>query len=129
MSTLPKILEAGKTPEQWAKTFAEHGIEISARTLRDKARKLSAYCGLGNAILLKPEHIDRIFEDTPCRLKSTNEEPGFGSEVGRTASMVTLKEASKHLIERSQPQKSRKSRGKRDNVRSLVQMRRQKQTS
>lgn len=126
---LPKILEKGKTPAQWVEIFADQGVDISERTLREKARSLNAYCALGKAMLIKTEHIDRIFEEMSCHSKSTNEETGSGSVAELTESTVTLNEASKHLMDKLRRPKSVKSRGRHGNVLCLDKTRRQKQTS
>src|SRR5690606_19174598 len=78
MST-SRILREGKTPEQWVSTLAERGLRVSERTLRERARALGACRILGNAMVILPEHIDRIFEEPePCRSKSTDAVPPIG---------------------------------------------------
>ena len=129
MTALPKILQHGKTPEEWVAQFAERGVQLSPRTLREKARQLNAFCSLGNAMFLKPEHIDRIFEESSCHLKSINEAEHGGSVDELTAATVTSSEALRHLKKQSQKQSSGKSSGKPNNVRSLAKMRQRKQTS
>jgi hypothetical protein len=129
MTTIPKILETGKTPGQWVQTFSEFGIEISERSLKERARQIGAFCSLGKALLLKPEHIDRIFEETTCRSNSISVAENGGSEAAPMALTATSTEALEHLTRRSQKQSSGKLRGKRNNVRSLDQMRLRKQTS
>ncbi|MFN3247736.1 hypothetical protein [Roseibium album] len=121
---LPKILETGRTPTQWVEIFAEQGVELSERTLREKARALNAYCAVGNAMLLKPEHIDIIFEDLSCRSKCTNEAKHGGSADELMGLTTTLDEALEHLQKPSPKRKSTTSKGKRGNVRYLDRMRR-----
>jgi len=65
------ILDAGKTPAHWVEVMAGRGIEISERTIRERASKLGACYGRGKAMIITPEQIDTILmEGQPCRLKS-----------------------------------------------------------
>ena len=66
------IVETAKSPEEWSKTFAVRGIEISPRTLRAKARQFGQFVSFGRAMLLLPEHINQIFLEGTCHLNSTN---------------------------------------------------------
>lgn len=43
--------------------FAERGMKVSARRLRETAIAKGACRKLGNAILILPEHLDLIFEE------------------------------------------------------------------
>ena len=72
-----RILQDGKTPAQWVDALAANGVDISERTLRERARSLGACRVLGKAMILLPEHIDQIFEEPDqCRSRSTS---GMGS--------------------------------------------------
>jgi hypothetical protein len=65
-----KILDEGKTPEEWVKIFAARGVHLSARTVRAEARRLGACRILGKAMILLPEHIDRLFREPQSRMPS-----------------------------------------------------------
>src|SRR3954447_18144437 len=68
-----RFLTEGKTPEQIASDLHARGIDASPRMVREKARRLGAYGILGKAMVLLPEHIDRIFQEEQARCpKSTS---------------------------------------------------------
>lgn len=73
------ILDQGKTPEEWMQVFAARGIKVSARAIRAEARRLGACRILGNAMLLLPEHIDRIFAEPAPRRAAVKEPPDYRS--------------------------------------------------
>ena len=78
-----QILTIGKTPAQWVEIMATHGIEISERTLREKANDTGAFFRLGRTMLITPAQIDTIFEEgQACRSKSTSVAPSSGSRAG-----------------------------------------------
>src|SRR5690349_7656332 len=78
--TLLRIMQDGKTPAQWVDELAGRGVIVSERTIRERARPTGACRMLGNAMVLLPEHIDRIFEEPLCRSKSTPEAGSTGFE-------------------------------------------------
>jgi len=49
-----KILGLGKTPAQWVEIMAEREIEISERTLRERANETGAFYRLGRTMLITP---------------------------------------------------------------------------
>lgn len=68
-----QILKLGKKPDQWVKIMAEQEIEISERTLRDRANETGAYHRVGRTMLITPAQIDIIFgRSFSCRSNSTN---------------------------------------------------------
>jgi hypothetical protein len=127
--TAPRALSAGKTPPQWVAEFADRGIDISERRLREDARRLGAYAILGRTLVLYPEHIDLIFEAKPCHSKSTNAGANGGSVAELMASTGTSTEALAHLTKQSRQRKSGRSNGKRGNVLSLEKTRQSRKTS
>ena len=60
-----QILGLGKTPAQWVEVMAEMGIDISERTLRERANETGAFYRLGRTMLITPAQIDTIFERGP----------------------------------------------------------------
>jgi hypothetical protein len=80
----PAILDQGRTPEEWVEAFSKRGIKISERELRREARRLGACHSFGKALILMPEHIDRIFAEAKCPSPSTNATDGGGSKAGST---------------------------------------------
>jgi hypothetical protein len=66
-----QILGLGKTPAQWVEIMAEREIEISERTLRERANDTGAFYRLGRTMLITPAQIDTIFEGgQACRSQS-----------------------------------------------------------
>ena len=49
-----QILGLGKTPAQWVEIMGERGIEISERTLRERANETGAFYRLGRTMLITP---------------------------------------------------------------------------
>ena len=56
-----QILGLGKTPAQWVEVMAGMGIDISERTLRERANETGAFYRLGRTMLITPAQIDKIF--------------------------------------------------------------------
>ncbi len=57
-----KDLSGAVTPTALVAKFAEAGITISERTLRERARQLGAYRIIGKTMFLMPEDIELILE-------------------------------------------------------------------
>jgi hypothetical protein len=96
------ILGFGKTPAQWVEVMAGMGIDISERTLRERANATGAFFRLGRTMLITPAQIDTIFEGgRSCRSKSTRG-AGFtgqrdGSSTMAGQSQAHTGEALRHL--------------------------------
>ncbi len=60
-SDCSRILEQGKTPAQWVQVMSGMGIDISERTLRERANDSGAFYRLGRTMLITPAQIDKIF--------------------------------------------------------------------
>lgn len=101
MTDTSLVLERSRSPAQWCDVFAEKGIPISERTLRLKARQLGACHVIGHAMLITPEQIDLILEDSACRSKHTREAkhggPKGGSNTTGSPSPITSGKALEHL--------------------------------
>jgi len=54
------ILEDALTPELWCERLRSNGADISARTLRAKARSCGHYYAIGRSMLLSAEHVQTI---------------------------------------------------------------------
>ena len=116
-----RILQDGKTPAQWVDALAAMGVDVSERTLRERARSLGACRVLGKAMILLPEHIDLIFEEPEqCRSRNTSATVSGGSveELQMVTDMSA--EALEHLTRRSRPAKSATSKTRRAPKLSLV---------
>ncbi|MCZ4259110.1 hypothetical protein O4H53_26515 [Sulfitobacter sp. G21635-S1] len=97
-----QILGLGKTPAQWVEIMAEREIEISERTLRERANETGAFYRLGRTMLITPAQIDTIFEGgQSCRSKSTRGAVSTGPRVGLSTmagvSQAHTGEALRHL--------------------------------
>ena len=57
-----QILGLGKTPTQWVEVMMGMGIDVSERTLRERANATGAFYRLGRTMLITPAQIDAIFE-------------------------------------------------------------------
>ena len=130
----PRILSEGKTPAGWVAELSAAGVEISERTLREKARQLGAYRSLGNAIVLLPEHIDQIFEEPACPTRkelssSTHAAATGGSKAVDLITTDISERALARLTELSRKPNSKKYTGRRGSVVSLDQMRRNQKTN
>lgn len=55
-------IESALTPTQLVERFAKAGIQISERTLRQKARQIGAYRLIGNTMFLMPEDVEALLE-------------------------------------------------------------------
>lgn len=105
---MPRVLTEGKSPAEWVTVFAERGVEVSERTLREVARSSGHFYSLGKAMILMPEHIDRIFEEAPRRAKQVDVSDHSTSIDRLMASSVTVEEARKHLESRASKSKRKR---------------------
>src|SRR5690606_15473597 len=129
MVALPRIMSEGKTPSQWVAELARSGVEISERTLRERARALGACRLLGHAMILLPEHIDQIFEEPECRWRSTSEVTSGGLKDELLIATSTSEKALERLTRLSRKQRSGRSNGPRGNVVSLDRTRQELKTN
>lgn len=73
------LLDSGKTPAEWVVILAERNIDISERTLREKANKLGHRIKLGRHMLITAEHMDMILKDgEKCRSNRTSDPENGG---------------------------------------------------
>jgi hypothetical protein len=101
-----QILALGKKPEEWVELMAEMGIDISERTLRERANDTGAFYRLGRTMLITPAQIDKIFEGgQACRSKSTRGVASTGLRAGSSTtagqSQAHTGEALRHLQKRA----------------------------
>jgi hypothetical protein len=89
-----QILGLGKTPAQWVEIMAEREIEISERTLRERANDTGAFYRLGRTMLITPAQIDTIFEGgQACRSRSLR---GGASTTSTARSNTTVAQSPVH---------------------------------
>lgn len=61
---MPDILEKGQTPEAWSDLLKEHGVHVSPRLIRSKARKTGDFFKIGRLMLLTPHQIEKLFDSS-----------------------------------------------------------------
>ncbi len=59
---MSELLNQGQTPEEWSQHLAGHGVHVSPRLIRSKARATGNYRQLGHLMLLLPAHIEALIE-------------------------------------------------------------------
>jgi hypothetical protein len=59
---VPDLLAQGQTPEEWSKSFLDHGVHVSPRLIRSRARKTGNYYKLGHLMLLLPSQVEALLE-------------------------------------------------------------------
>ena len=124
MQTGAQILDEGRTPEEWCEIFRARRMTLSARSLRDHARRLGACHVLGKgAMLITPAQLDRILEDRQCHSNRTDEARRSGSAAASNTtaaqSPATTAAALAHLQKQVQGTGSKRSRTPRSAVTSL----------
>ena len=121
---IPRIIAEGKTPAQWADELHARGIDVSERTLRERARAAGACRSLGKAMILLPEHIEQLFAEPTWPKKEASKNTGAGASGGSRAVDLIPADISEralaHLMKESPKPKSMRSMTRRGNVVSLV---------
>lgn len=56
------LLTRGQTPEAWSETLKSHGVHVSPRLIRSKARETGQFFQMGRLMLLTPEQVASLFE-------------------------------------------------------------------
>ncbi len=95
---LPTILSEGRTPSEWVEVFAERGLDVSERTLREKANRLGACHKLGRAMIITPDQLDTILRDG-------KEQPAKFVGPERSDRPVSVNQALEHLRTRQKRRK------------------------
>lgn len=99
------IIDRGRPPSEWVMILAQRGLDISERTLREKAHKLDAYHKLGRAMLITPAQMDVILGDKRCRSNPIREGRSGGqrgvSNISASRSQNTTDAALAHLRQRA----------------------------
>jgi hypothetical protein len=57
---MSKILEMGRTPDEWSKRLEIRGFHLSPRTLRSRAKAHGQYFSIGSAMIITPDQMDEI---------------------------------------------------------------------
>lgn len=56
------LLAQGQTPEAWSQQLQAHGVHVSPRLIRTKARKSGQFHQLGRLMLLTPAQMEQLLE-------------------------------------------------------------------
>ena len=103
---IPPLIEQGHTPAEWVDILRARGIEVSERTLREKANRLGACYRIGRAMLITPEQLESIVKDGAACSKSTEGArlggQGAGSNISAGPSADTTDAALAHLTRLAQ---------------------------
>lgn len=59
---MSELLSKGRTPEAWSETLLGHGVHVSPRLIRSKARLSGQFYQLGRLMLLTPAQMERLLE-------------------------------------------------------------------
>jgi len=58
------LLAQGQTPETWSKQLRRHGVHVSPRLIRTKAREMGQFHKLGRLMLLTPAQLEAIIKSS-----------------------------------------------------------------
>lgn len=56
------LLTDGQTPEAWSKNLLRHGVHVSPRLIRSKARQTGQFFKIGRLMLLTPTQVETLFD-------------------------------------------------------------------
>lgn len=78
---MPDILDKGQTPEAWSNLLKEHGVHVSPRLIRSRARETGDFFKIGRLMLLTPDQIERLFDGAttkgpPLAVRSNRRQQG-----------------------------------------------------
>lgn len=59
---MSELLTEGQTPEAWSEQLGAHGVHVSPRLIRTKARETGQFHKLGRLMLLTPAQMERLIE-------------------------------------------------------------------
>ncbi len=59
---MSELLTKGKTPEAWSKKLRAHGVHVSPRLIRTKARSSGHFHKIGRLMLLTPIQMELLLE-------------------------------------------------------------------
>ena len=64
---MSELLEQGKTPEAWSENLRKHGVHVSPRLIRSKARQTGQYHQFGRLMLLTPAQHETLIKSPQYR--------------------------------------------------------------
>ena len=96
MGSPPTVLDRAISVEDAVRALGEKGVEVSPRTLKERAKEIGAYRQIGRAVFFLPEDLKRIMEPPACSNSSDAPKARTGSR-GAPSTVVGLKEAQVRL--------------------------------
>lgn len=60
---MSELFTEGQTPEAWSEQLGAHGVHVSPRLIRTKARASGQFYKLGRLMLLTPAQMERLIEN------------------------------------------------------------------
>ena len=61
---MSELLDQGKTPEAWSESLREHGVHVSPRLIRSKARQTGQFHKFGRLMLLTPVQLEALIKSS-----------------------------------------------------------------
>lgn len=61
---MPNFLSEGQTPEAWSKALKSHGVHVSPRLIRTRAREIGEFHQIGRLMLLTSEQMEKLFQSS-----------------------------------------------------------------
>lgn len=67
---MSELLDQGKTPEAWSESLKEHGVHVSPRLIRSKARQTGQFHKFGRLMLLTPVQLEALIKSSKGSLSA-----------------------------------------------------------
>jgi len=61
---MSELLNHGKTPEAWSESLKEHGVHVSPRLIRSRARQTGQFHKFGRLMLLTPVQLETLIKSS-----------------------------------------------------------------
>ncbi|EXL10023.1 hypothetical protein BG36_07605 [Aquamicrobium defluvii] len=107
MSRAASILDRAISPSEAVEILWKRGVEVSERTLKERAREIGAYRQIGRAIFFTPDDLERIMEPPACSPSPSAPRARIGSH-GVRSTVSDLNEARAKLQSLRQGKNSRR---------------------
>lgn len=74
LQEMSDLFKSGQTPEAWSEELSVHGVHVSPRLIRTKARETGHFHKLGRLMLLTPDQMERLLESTSSERETTKQD-------------------------------------------------------
>lgn len=81
-STGSRILDGGRTPEEWSECLSGRGIKVQPDTIRKAANELGARFTVFGSVMITAEQMDQIIEERSKCLSNQNSAGTSGKLMG-----------------------------------------------